>query len=73
MLASIGASIFPIDGDDGETLLRRADVAMYRAKSRGGDAFQLFTRAMSRRAVERSRNVYRRKSILESAVPLHVA
>jgi diguanylate cyclase (GGDEF)-like protein len=31
--ASIGVALFPDHGDDAETLLRRADVAMYRAKS----------------------------------------
>lgn len=32
---SIGVSVFPDDGDQGETLLRTADIAMYRAKSEG--------------------------------------
>ena len=36
--ASIGISVFPTDGADAETLLRAADVAMYRAKSTGSGA-----------------------------------
>jgi len=39
--ASIGISIYPGDGDEPQTLLRRADAAMYRVKQsgRGGVAF----------------------------------
>ncbi len=33
--ASIGISVFPQDGSDAETLLRLADIAMYRAKQAG--------------------------------------
>ncbi len=35
MSASIGISIYPSDGEDAETLLKHADVAMYAAKSEG--------------------------------------
>ncbi|HZU52552.1 MAG TPA: EAL domain-containing protein [Holophagaceae bacterium] len=41
--ASIGVAFFPEDGVDAETLLRHADVAMYRAKALGRDACQCFT------------------------------
>jgi diguanylate cyclase (GGDEF)-like protein len=38
--ASIGIAVFPDHGEDGETLLQRADVAMYQAKAaRSGHAF----------------------------------
>ena len=33
--ASVGVALFPEHADDGETLLRRADVAMYQAKDEG--------------------------------------
>jgi diguanylate cyclase (GGDEF)-like protein/PAS domain S-box-containing protein len=39
--ASIGVSVFPRDGTDAEMLIRRADVAMYRAKQQGRDTFQV--------------------------------
>jgi len=51
--ASIGVSIYPTDGDDSETLLRNADVAMYRAKHLGKNNYQFFSNEMSARAFER--------------------
>ncbi|WP_206957682.1 sensor domain-containing protein [Trinickia acidisoli] len=50
---SIGISYFPTDGNDPETLLRRADLAMYRAKSNGRNVLQRFTPELGRRADER--------------------
>jgi diguanylate cyclase (GGDEF)-like protein/PAS domain S-box-containing protein len=51
--ASGGISLYPEDGEDAETLVRKADTAMYRAKERGRDNFQLFSPAMAEKARER--------------------
>lgn len=46
--ASIGIAICPENGNDSETLQRRADSAMYRAKNLGKNNFQFFMDEMSR-------------------------
>jgi diguanylate cyclase (GGDEF)-like protein len=51
--ASAGISVFPEDGDDALTLLRHADLAMYRAKQEGKNDYRFFIREMSERARER--------------------
>jgi diguanylate cyclase (GGDEF)-like protein/PAS domain S-box-containing protein len=51
--ASGGISLYPEDGEDAEGLLKNADTAMYRAKERGRDNFQLFSPAMAEKALER--------------------
>ncbi len=50
---SIGVTIFPDDGQNDETLLTNADVAMYRAKEKGKNNFQLYTPALNAKALER--------------------
>ncbi len=44
---SIGIASFPADGADAETLVKHADVAMYRAKDRGRNTYQFFTPALN--------------------------
>jgi diguanylate cyclase (GGDEF)-like protein len=50
---SIGAAIYPRDGNDPETLLRAADMAMYRAKSNGRGNVEFFDSRMDTRLRER--------------------
>jgi EAL domain-containing protein (putative c-di-GMP-specific phosphodiesterase class I) len=49
----VGITTYPVDGADGGTLLRNADTAMYRAKERGRDNFQLYTPAMNEKIMAR--------------------
>ncbi|MFC5580062.1 EAL domain-containing protein [Rhodanobacter terrae] len=50
---SLGISIYPTDGLDGESLMANADSAMYRAKDSGRDNFQWFAPEMNALARER--------------------
>lgn len=44
--ASLGVSMYPFDHDSGDELLRKADVAMYRAKEHGRNGYQFYTADM---------------------------
>jgi diguanylate cyclase (GGDEF)-like protein/PAS domain S-box-containing protein len=48
--ASIGIAVYPQDGTDADTLLHNADVAMQRAKERGGNTSQFYTEDLDLRA-----------------------
>ena len=50
---SIGISIFPEDGCDGDCLIKYADAAMYHAKKNGRNNYQFFTNEMNQLALER--------------------
>ena len=45
--ASIGIAVFPAAGTTMDSLIRNADIAMYRVKNTGRDGFQLFTPDMA--------------------------
>lgn len=47
---SIGASIFPTDGHDAESLIRNAEAAVNRVNALGGNAFQCYTQDMNDKA-----------------------
>lgn len=49
LTASVGATLYPLDGADPDTLLRHADQALYAAKQDGGDTCHLFDPEQDRR------------------------
>jgi len=70
--ASIGISLFPDDANDGETLLRHADAAMYAAKALGGNAIRFHTPQMDERLSLRiSLETRLRKAIQDNCFELH--
>ncbi|HEX4331128.1 MAG TPA: EAL domain-containing protein [Usitatibacter sp.] len=50
---SIGVALYPRDGHEVDTLIRNADVAMYRSKELGGGVYQFFNSEMSRQTQRR--------------------
>jgi len=50
---SIGISLYPDDGESGETLLKNADIALHQAKETGKNNYCFFTHEMSVRLLER--------------------
>jgi diguanylate cyclase (GGDEF)-like protein/PAS domain S-box-containing protein len=51
--ASIGISVYPDDGLEVETLLRNADIALYRAKQAGASSYVYYSEEMNQRSLER--------------------
>jgi diguanylate cyclase (GGDEF)-like protein/PAS domain S-box-containing protein len=70
--ASIGISVFPADGADAETLLKNADMAMYRAKELTRNAYCFFTAEMNERSVAKLQlNTDLRRAIERGEFVLH--
>jgi len=64
---SVGISLFPDDADDGETMLRNADMAMYRAKERGKNTYHLFSRELA----EHGANMRMLENAMRTAIQRH--
>jgi diguanylate cyclase (GGDEF)-like protein len=70
--ASIGISLYPRDGADGETLLKHADIAMYAAKADGKGRYRLFQPRLSEMLVSRlTRQAELRHAIDAGQLELH--
>lgn len=50
---SMGCAFYPSDGDDPDTLLRRADAAMRRARELGGNCFHFYSADVDRKTEDR--------------------
>jgi len=50
----IGIALFPRDGHDAKEIIRRADIALYRAKAESGSVVRFFEKDMDARVRERS-------------------
>jgi len=64
--SSIGIAVFPSDGLDVESLLRKADTAMHRAKSDGGGQYRYFEEEMNRASQRRVTAEHRIRHALEA-------
>ncbi len=51
--ASVGISLYPLDGDDAVDLVKKADTAMYEAKKLGRNNFQFYSSSMSAQIADR--------------------
>ncbi len=52
---SIGISLYPEDGEDGQTMLKNSSAALFRTRQGGGDNYQFYTADMNERALKRLR------------------
>jgi diguanylate cyclase (GGDEF)-like protein len=68
---SAGMAVYPVDGEDAETLIKNADIAMYKAKAKGKNRYVLCTTGMKeevQRNMMLSNSLYRAQERQELAV-----
>jgi diguanylate cyclase (GGDEF)-like protein/PAS domain S-box-containing protein len=70
--ASIGIAVFPHDGEDSETLLKNADIAMYCAKKMGKGHYAFFHEEMASKAKKRlEMETYMHHAVANNELRLH--
>lgn len=58
--SSLGISMYPMDGEDPDVLIKNADIAMYSSKESGRNSYSFFTQEMN--------HDYQEKMVLEKAL-----
>ncbi|MDR3393502.1 MAG: EAL domain-containing protein [Parasulfuritortus sp.] len=70
--ASIGIAVYPEDGDDFETLLKRSDKAMFHAKEAGRNTYRYFTEQLNTDSLEHLRIAHGlREAVTRNQFTLH--
>lgn len=70
--ASIGVTLFPLDNEDADTLVRHADQALYVAKQRGRNRYHLFDVSLDREVKATHQTVARvRQALSKGELCLH--
>lgn len=70
--ASIGISLYPMDGEDANTLVKNADTAMYFAKTHHRNSYHFYTPSMGEHAQERIKlEAMLRRSIERGEMTVH--
>ena len=70
--ASIGLALYPLDGEDADSLLKNAGAAMHFAKEQGRDNYQFYSRAMNATALQKlSMESQLRKALERTEFLLH--
>ncbi|WP_017661697.1 EAL domain-containing protein [Baaleninema simplex] len=62
---SIGIALYPTDHEDAETLVKQADIALYRAKDAGRNNYQLYTPSMEAQTSKRRSAIESLRKALE--------
>ena len=55
--ASVGATLYPRDGDNGDLLIKNADQAMYESKRKGKNRYHYFNQEMSQQLIQKNEKI----------------
>jgi len=69
---SAGISFYPQDGKDADTLLKNADIVMYKAKALGKDSYRFYNSAMSSKYVKSRKPEFRLHKSIKSKQDINI-